>query len=91
MPLSYEDLKLPNYVNTRAIGNIGGVELILQDVIAGGLFAGLNFFMRGQKSTGKTQLMRDVYNSYFGGGENALWETGRPDFKPSEIYEEPVS
>jgi MoxR-like ATPase len=88
MPLSYDDLKLPNYVNTRIVGNIGGVELILQDVIAGGLFAGLNFFMRGQKSTGKTQLMRDVYNSYFGGSENALWETGRPDFKPSEIYEE---
>ncbi|GEM_PF-1745767 len=87
MGLKYEDLKLPYYRNTTSLGILGGENIILQDLVAAGLFAGLNFFFRGKKSTGKTQLMRDVFNSYFGGSENGLWENGRPDFKPKDLFE----
>mgnify|MGYP001619749434 FL=1 len=85
--LSYEDVKPRNYVNTTPLGTVGGQELMLQDIVTAGLIGKLNFICKGQKSTGKTQMMRDIYHSYFNGEEHSLWEMGRSDFRPRDLFE----
>ncbi|MFH1332910.1 MAG: hypothetical protein ABIH53_01580 [archaeon] len=87
MELTYEQLKPANYLNSPPIGTIAEQDMILQDIVTAGLLGKLNFICRGQKSAGKTQLMRDIYNNYFGGEEHSLWEMGRADFKPNDLFQ----
>ncbi len=87
MTLTKEDIHLPNYCNTSSVGKLAGEDILLEDVAIGGLFGRLNFFCRGKKSTGKTQLMRDIYNCFFHGNQWGLWEEGRSDFKPKDLFE----
>lgn len=83
----YDDFALEHYLNTNPVGNLAGESIILQDVGMALIFAGLNAMLHGEKSTGKTQFMRDIMNGYFGGNEHALWEMGRSDYKPRELFE----
>ncbi|MBU0470497.1 MAG: hypothetical protein ABIA37_02185 [Candidatus Woesearchaeota archaeon] len=84
---TYDDFKLEQYVNTNPVGRIGDETIFLRDVILGMEFSKLNGILRGPKSSGKTQLMRDIYNGHFGGDEHALWEMGRTDFRPKDLFE----
>ncbi len=87
MKITYKDLKVKNYINTNPVGRLSGENLYLTDIVAAALLAGLNLFFIGDKSSGKTQLMRDFYNSWFGGNKRGLWEMGRLDFKPKDLFE----
>ena len=63
--IKYAELELPNYTNTRpVIGNLSTVDLVKAAVLAP-----LNVLLIGDRGTGKTQLVKDVYNSYFGGNK----------------------
>jgi len=84
---TYEKWQLPNYVNTRSVGVLAETALQLENICTAAIFGGLNQFYRGKKSAGKTQLMRDVFNRYFGGEVWGLWEEGRSDFKPAQLFE----
>lgn len=84
---AYTDFNLEQYVNTNKVGALAGEDIFLQDVILAMEFGKLNGILRGPKSTGKTQLMRDVYNGHFGGQRHGLWEMGRADFKPKDLFE----
>ena len=63
--LSYEELRLPNYVNNRpAFANLTVTDLTLSAVLGG-----LNILLVGDSGKGKTQLARDIYNHIFGGDQ----------------------
>ncbi|MFH1455841.1 MAG: hypothetical protein ABIF40_02740 [archaeon] len=85
--LKKENLDLPNYVNTKPVGKVGETDILLHEVGAAAIFAGLQQLYMGPKSTGKTQLMRDFSNAYFAGNKHSLLEEGRSDFKPKELFE----
>ncbi len=85
--ITREDIELPNYRNSNPVGSLAGEDMLLGDVAVAKILAGLNGHYRGKKSTGKTQLMRDIYNGFFHGNKWALWEEGRSDFKPKELFE----
>ena len=84
MTLSYTDLTLPTYKNTRIIGAIGSTPLTVTDVINANLLARNNVFLAGKKGTGKTQVVRDLYRHRYGG--RGMMIEGRPDLKVSELY-----
>lgn len=84
---TYKDFNLEQYVNTNKVGALAGEDVFLQDVVLAMEFGKLNGILCGPKSAGKTQLMRDVYNSHFGRQRHGLWEMGRADFKPKDLFE----
>ena len=83
----YSDFKLEQYVNTNPVGRLGSEDFYFQDIVLAMELGKLNGILRGPKSTGKTQLMRDVCNGHFGGEKHSLWETGRTDFRPKDLFE----
>ena len=84
---AYDRFKLKNYVNTTVVGQVEGQQFYLSDIVLAAEFAMLNIICKGKKSAGKTQLMRDVLNGHYAGEEKGLWEMGRADFKPRDLYE----
>ena len=85
--VNYADFRLEQYVNTIPVGELAGEPFYIADIILAMEFAKLNGILRGPKSSGKTQLMRDAVNGHFGGEKHALWETGRADFRPKDLFE----
>lgn len=87
LKITYDDLKVENYVNTNVVGVIGNTDIYLADIGIAGLLAGLPQHYRGLQSSGKTQLMRDFYYKFFAGEEHALWEEGRADYRPRDLFQ----
>ena len=82
--LTYEDLKLPVYLNSRAVGAVGGVSLTVTDAINAAQLVKNNVFLAGKKGVGKTQLLRDLFLNRYGG--KGMHIEGRPDLKADELY-----
>jgi hypothetical protein len=61
--LTYEDLRFPNYVNTREV--FAGLDV--SDLAKAAVLAGLNLTLVGDAERGKTQLAKDIYRHFFGG------------------------
>ena len=96
--LTYEELKLPNYVNSSAAVTlkvkdgevVKDLPLTLCDVVVAAELAGLNILFVSDTGRGKTQLVSDVVWSHFGGhddGGKANWADGRPNFEIQELFE----
>ncbi|HLC86227.1 MAG TPA: hypothetical protein VJG30_03000 [Candidatus Nanoarchaeia archaeon] len=96
--LTYEDLKLPNYVNSSTAVTIKvkdgdklkDLDLTLSDVVAAAELAGLNMLFVSDTGRGKTQLVSDIAWNHFGGHDesgNANWADGRPNFEIQELFE----
>jgi len=83
--LDYDELRLPVYLNTRPILNIGGIELTVQDIIPTAVVGGLNLLTISETGGGKSQLTSDVFNGFFGGDVNGIWLEGRPDLSLQDI------
>lgn len=84
MNLTYQDLELPHFVNSRQVGVIGQTPLSVVDVVNAAQLAKLNLFVAGKKGSGKTQLLFDVRDSRFGG--RGLVVEGRPDLKTDQLF-----
>ncbi len=84
MELTYEDLQFPVYLNSHAVGTIGGIALTVSDAINAAQLVKNNVFVGGKKGTGKTQLLFDLYRNRYG-KKGKVFE-GRPDLKAEEIY-----
>lgn len=96
--LTYEDLELPNYVNSstavtlkvKAGEAVKDIPLTLCDVVAAAELAGLNMLFVSDTGRGKTQLVSDIVWNHFGGHDNdgsANWADGRPNFEIQELFE----
>ncbi|MBI5148177.1 AAA family ATPase [Candidatus Pacearchaeota archaeon] len=83
--LTYSDLQLPVYTNSRVIANVAGTDLTVQDVVAAAVLGRLNTFLIGKKGCGKTQLLTDIKDSYFGG--KGLFIEGNPEFTLSQLLQ----
>ena len=83
--LRYNDLDLPNYVNTREV--FAGLNV--SDLAKAAVLGGLNFMLIGDTGTGKSQLASDIYKYYFGGnksdGGNGVFIRAHPEV---DIYNE---
>ena len=63
--ITYQDLELPNYLNTRMVfGNLD-----VSDLAKAAVLAPLNILLVGDTGTGKSQLATDIYHYYFGGNK----------------------
>src|SRR3989344_1987753 len=82
--LTYDDLKLPTYLNNSVVGNVGGTSLTIVDAINAAQISGLKIFAGGKKGSGKSQLLADLYFNRFGG--EGIYEEGRLDFTIDEIF-----
>ncbi|MBI4451437.1 hypothetical protein HY642_05665 [Candidatus Woesearchaeota archaeon] len=81
--LSYNDLKLPIYRNTRtAFANLDTTDLAIAAVLAP-----LNLFLPSNTGKGKSQLAQDIYRHYFGGnlgdGGKGIFIRAHPDIDVS--------
>ena len=63
--LTYEDLELPNYRNTRKIF----ANLDVSDAVKAAVLSPVNLFIVGNPGTGKTLLASDIQKSYFNGNK----------------------
>ena len=64
--LTYEELTLPNYRNSRQVF----ANLDVSDLAKAAVLAPLNLFLNGDTGTGKTQMAKDFMNHYFGGSKS---------------------
>ncbi|MBI5798021.1 hypothetical protein HZA98_03915 [Candidatus Woesearchaeota archaeon] len=95
MSLSYNDLQLPVYRNTRPIiilnakqdGKPKRLELSLSDLVAAAEISGLNIFFVSDTGMGKTQLVRDIYTTHFGGEAHGNFLVGRPETRVMDLFE----
>ena len=96
--LTYEELKLPNYVNSspavtlRTLAGDGEktIYLSLTDVIFAAEIAGLNMLLISDTGRGKTQLLSDIANRHFGGTADeggANITRGRSEFEIKNLLE----
>lgn len=65
--LSYTELQFPIYRNSKVIGTIGSIPITISDAIMANLLVGNKVFLGGKKGIGKTQLLFDVRNNWYGG------------------------
>lgn len=63
--LTYDDLHLPFYLNTRKVF----MNLDVSDLVKAAVLAPVNILLVGDTGTGKTQLAKDIYDYYFGGNK----------------------
>lgn len=61
--LTYDDLKLPNYINCRTFF----ANLTASDAMIASVLAGLSSLLVGDTGCGKTQYASDIQHHYFGG------------------------
>lgn len=96
--LTYDELILPNYVNSNIAvklraqveGSLRTIELSVCDLIYAIEIAGLNSLWLSDTGRGKTQLMSDVAWHHYGGDQNrgnANWADGRPSFDITDLFE----
>jgi hypothetical protein len=96
MKLTYDDMKLPFYVNSNVAakvriedeGEMKTMDLSLSDMVFAAELAGLNMLYIADAGGGKSQLMSDIAWSHFGGtgaAGNALLMMGRLDFDVREV------
>ncbi len=99
--LTYDDLKLPNYVNSSTAvtlkvkdgENVKDLHLTLCEVVVALELAGLNMFFVSDTGRGKTQLVSDIVWNHFGGFDdngNANWADGRAGFDIQDLLERTV-
>ncbi len=83
--LTYEDLALPNYVNSKPVF----AGLTVSDLPKAAVLGGLNLMLVGNAGTGKTQLASDISQHYFGGnkaeGGHSVFMKANPDI---DVYNE---
>ena len=83
--LTYEDLALPNYLNTRRVF----ANLTVSDLARAAVLAPMNMLLVGNTGSGKTQLAKDIYNNWFGGNQkengHGIFIRAHPDV---DIYNE---
>ncbi len=82
--ITYDELKLPVYLNSHPVGAVGGTTLTIVDAINAAQLMGRNVFLAGKKGMGKSQILRDIYRNRFGG--KGVMQEGRPDLRVDEIY-----
>lgn len=82
--ITYEDLRLPNYLNGRIVGTVGGTLLTITDAIDAALLAKNNVFVGGKRGSGKSQLLFDIRDSRYGG--KGMVVEGRADLKADEVF-----
>ena len=97
---TYSELKLPNYKNhstavtLRAVvkGKEMKLEVPTQEIVIVPALCGLNMMMVSDTGKGKTQLMRDIVQHYFGGNVSesghANWLIGRKDVSVEDLFRE---
>ncbi len=83
--LKYEELTLPNYINSREV--FAGLNV--SDLARASILGGLNLLLVGDTGTGKSQLASDIYKHWFGGskseGGQGVFIRAHPDI---DIYNE---
>ncbi len=83
--LSYKELDLPVYQNSREVF----AGLTVSDLAKAAVLGGLNLLLVGDTGTGKTQLASDIYQQFFGGnkleGGSGVFIRAHPDV---DIYNE---
>jgi len=62
---------LRRFQNSCEVLNMNGVKLTIEDVVKAALINNLNVLFIGEKGDGKTELMRDIQYTLFGG--NGTW------------------
>ncbi|MFQ6050105.1 MAG: hypothetical protein ACE5K4_00250 [Candidatus Hydrothermarchaeota archaeon] len=77
--------RLQVYRNNNTVAEIDGFPLIIEDIVKAAMISRLNLLLCSERGEGKTQLMNDVANNWFGG--NSVYLRARPDSDPKEIYE----
>ncbi len=83
---TYDELKLPYYKNSRVVARVGDIELDFADAVKAAVLGGLNVLLVSEPGTGKTQLILDLFNWYFGGNKNGVWFKARPDTEVSDAF-----
>ena len=61
--LTYQDLSLPTYINTRNVM----LNLNASDMALAAVLGGLNLALLGKPGNGKSQLAYDIYRNVFVG------------------------
>ena len=83
--LTYEELALPNYRNSRGVF----ANLNVSDIVKAAVLGQLNMLLVGETGCGKTQLAKDIYNVYFGGnkteGGHGIFMRAHPEI---DVYNE---
>lgn len=74
---------LPTFVNDTPLLFLEA-PLVIEDILKASLIAGINVLLLGERGSGKTQLMTDVANAWFGG--NAIHIRVRADMDLREVY-----
>ena len=77
--------KPKTYKNSTELANLNGVPLYMQDLIDASLRGKLNVFLQGDTGSGKTQLVRDVMQSF---GDKSLFILGRNDMDTRELFQQ---
>ncbi|MBI5064818.1 hypothetical protein HZA97_01150 [Candidatus Woesearchaeota archaeon] len=85
MALKYEELILPNYMNSEKVY----ANLTVSDCAIAAVLAKLNLMLVGDSGTGKSQLAKDIFNFYFKGnfseGGQGIMVRAHPEI---DIYNE---
>ncbi len=85
MSLEYEELILPNYMNSEKVY----ANLTVSDCAIAAVLAKLNLMLVGDSGTGKSQLAKDIFNYYFKGnfseGGQGIMVRAHPEI---DIYNE---
>jgi len=96
--MKYEDLDLPNYRNTSTAITINArssdgdrvVKMPTHDLLKIVEITGLNCMLISDTGGGKTQALKDIARSHFGGnvkeGGNVNWMIGRKDSSVDELF-----
>ncbi|MBI2662915.1 AAA family ATPase [Candidatus Woesearchaeota archaeon] len=80
--------KLPKtsfYHNSTPVINVSGENLIVWDVLTASLIGNLNALVIGERGEGKTQLLNELRNVFFGG--NATYIRMRDNIRTKDLYE----
>lgn len=73
------------YRNSTELANLNGVPIYMHDMVDAALRGRLNTFLQGDTGSGKTQLVTDVTDGYF--GNKHLFILGRNDMDTRELFQ----
>jgi len=78
-------LELRTYRNSTELANLNGAPIYMSDMIDAALRGKLNIFLQGDTGSGKTQIVRDVMQSF---GDKSLFILGRNDMDTRELFQQ---